>query len=64
MENNAAENAQSPGTKRRRSRRKSRKLSHQQRKRLRIMGYWLLAGAIGIIVVTAIAVMAGNNAAD
>jgi hypothetical protein len=46
---------------RRRSSRKSSKASFQQRKRLKNIGFWLLTGLIGGVVVAGIAVLAGGS---
>ena len=46
---------------RRRSRRKSSKASHEQRRRMKNVGFWLVYGAVGIIIVTAISVLVGQS---
>jgi len=61
MENTPVEDAQHTSRKRRRSSRKSSKASYQQRRRWKMIGFWLLAGLIGGVAVAAIAVIAGNS---
>jgi hypothetical protein len=50
-----------PPRRRRRSHRKSSKWSHEKRRRMRNLGFWLVYGAIGVIVATAIAILAGQS---
>ena len=49
--------------KRRRSSRKSKKATYQQRRRTKVLVYWLVIGAIGVLIVTAIAILAGEQSA-
>jgi hypothetical protein len=50
-----------PPRRRRRSHRKSGKMSHERRKRLKNLGFWLTYGAIGVVIATAIAILAGQS---
>jgi hypothetical protein len=61
MENTLAEGAPKPHRRRRRSHGKSSKTKHDQRKRLKRIGLWLLIGLIGGIIVAGIAVIAGRD---
>jgi len=49
---------------RRRSRRKSSKEIHERRRRLKNLGFWLLLSAVGVILATAIAILAGESSAN
>jgi hypothetical protein len=49
---------------RRRSHRKSSKASYERRRRMKNWGFWLAYGAIGVIIATAIAIMAGQSSAN
>jgi hypothetical protein len=49
---------------RRRSHRKSSKSSHERRRRMKNLGFWLAYGAVGVIIATAIAIMAGQSSAN
>jgi hypothetical protein len=61
MENTLAEDAPNPPGRKRRSNRKSSKTVYERRRRLKMIGLWLLIGLIGGIVVAGIAVMAGGS---
>ncbi|HEY4087624.1 MAG TPA: hypothetical protein VGM43_16905 [Bryobacteraceae bacterium] len=59
--------SQTPGEqprRRRRSHRKSSKASHERRRRMKNWGFWLVYGAVGVIIATAIAIMAGQSSAN
>jgi preprotein translocase subunit Sec63 len=55
------ENTEEEPKRRRRSSRKSSKQTYRRRRQLKILGYWLVIGAIGILIVTAIAILAGQQ---
>jgi hypothetical protein len=48
---------------RRRSRRKSSKAAEERKRRLKAWGFWLVYGAVGVVIATAIAIMAGESSA-
>lgn len=50
--------------KRRRRHRKSRKMKHEQRRQWKSIGFWLIYGAVGVAIATAIAVMAGQSSGN
>jgi len=59
--------SQTPGEqprRRRRSHRKSSKAAHERKRRLKNWGFWLVYGAVGVIIATAIAIMAGQSSAN
>lgn len=49
---------------RRRSRRKSSKEIHERRRRMKNLGFWLAYGTVGVIIATAIAILAGQSSAN
>jgi hypothetical protein len=49
-----------PG-RRRRSHRKSSKAAYERRRRMKSIALWLVLGAIGVIGITAIAILAGQS---
>lgn len=55
------ENTEEAPRRRRRSSRKSSKANFQKRRRMKQLGYWLAAGVIGVLIVTAIAILAGEQ---
>lgn len=60
MEERVFETVPASPRKRRRSHKKSSKELYQQRRRLKSIGIWLLTGAVGVLLVTAIAIFAGG----
>jgi len=61
MQNTLPDGAQNASGRKRRSHKKSSKQVYQQRRRLKKIGLWLLAGLVGGVIVAGIAVMAGGS---
>jgi hypothetical protein len=59
MENIPAEIAEEP-RRRRRSHKKSSKATFQRRRRIKQIGFWLVGGLVGGLIVTGIAILAGG----
>jgi hypothetical protein len=55
------DNSEEAPKKRRRSSRKSSKVTYQRRRELKRIGYWIVLGVIGILIVTTIAIFAGRS---
>jgi hypothetical protein len=58
------DNTEEAPKRRRRSSRKSSKTTYQRRRQLRQLGYWIVVGIIGIVIVTAIAILAGQSSSS
>jgi hypothetical protein len=39
-------------------------MSHERRRRMKNLGFWLVYGAVGVIIATAIAIMAGQSSGN